>query len=63
MKLVMFQIAGKPDVMPGLLTDRGVVSIAEAVPSRAMPHDQVAFISGMGWTDRAGQARTARRES
>src|SRR2546425_6961323 len=34
-KLVMFQIAGKPDVMPGLLTDRGVVSIADAVPSGA----------------------------
>src|SRR3989442_11773909 len=31
-KLVMFQIAGKPDVMPGLFTDRGVVSIADAVP-------------------------------
>jgi len=34
-KLVMFQIAGKPNVMPGLLTDRGVVSIADAVPSGA----------------------------
>ena len=37
MKLVMFQIAGKPDVMPGLLTDRGVVSIADAVPRGATP--------------------------
>src|SRR2546422_1275809 len=36
-KLVMFQVAGKPDVMPGLLTDPGVVSIADAVPSGATP--------------------------
>ena len=37
MKLVMFQMAGKPDVMPGLLTERGVVSIADAVPAGAAP--------------------------
>ena len=30
-KLVLFQAAGKSDVLPGLLTDRGVVSIAERV--------------------------------
>src|SRR5438128_148038 len=33
----MFQLAGKPDAMPGLLTDRGVVSIADAVPAGAAP--------------------------
>ncbi len=44
MKLVMFQIAGKPDVMPGLLTDRGVVSIAEAVPSGATPQSTMTGI-------------------
>ena len=31
MKLVLFQATGKNDIMPGLLTDRGVVSIADAV--------------------------------
>src|SRR5437667_9244671 len=33
----MFQLAGKPDAMPGLLTHRGVVSIADAVPAGATP--------------------------
>ena len=31
MKLVLFQKSAKGDVLPGLLTDRGVVSIAGAV--------------------------------
>lgn len=31
MKLVLFQAAGRGGVMPGLLTDRGVVSIADVV--------------------------------
>lgn len=31
MRLVLFQIAAKGDVLPGLLTDRGVVNIAESV--------------------------------
>jgi 2-keto-4-pentenoate hydratase/2-oxohepta-3-ene-1,7-dioic acid hydratase in catechol pathway len=30
-KLVLFQRSGQGEVLPGLLTDRGVVSIAEAV--------------------------------
>ena len=37
MKLVLFQPAGKTDVLPGLLTERGVVSIADTVPSGATP--------------------------
>ena len=36
MKLVLFQ-PGTGDVGPGLLTDRGVVSIADAVPSSHTP--------------------------
>jgi len=32
-KLVTFQRTGKPDLLPGLFTDRGVVSIADAVPA------------------------------
>jgi 2-keto-4-pentenoate hydratase/2-oxohepta-3-ene-1,7-dioic acid hydratase in catechol pathway len=35
MKLVLFQPDGRSDVVPGLLTDRGVVSIAGAVPPGA----------------------------
>jgi hypothetical protein len=31
LKLVLFQAAGADDVLPGLLTDRGVVSIADRV--------------------------------
>src|SRR5437660_11221804 len=34
-KLVTFQIAGKPELLPGLYTDRGVVSIADAVHASA----------------------------
>ena len=37
MKLVLFQPAGKADVIPGLLTERGVVSVADTVPSAATP--------------------------
>ncbi len=37
MKLVLFQKPGAGDVVPGLLTDRGVVSIADAVPSGPTP--------------------------
>jgi 2-keto-4-pentenoate hydratase/2-oxohepta-3-ene-1,7-dioic acid hydratase in catechol pathway len=37
MRLVLFQNAGKPDIVPGLLTDQGVVSIAHAVPSGSTP--------------------------
>src|SRR5258705_5974667 len=37
MKLVTFQIAGKPELLPGLFTDRGVVSLADAVPPGATP--------------------------
>jgi hypothetical protein len=33
MKLVLFQIGGNGEALPGLLTDRGVVSIASAVKS------------------------------
>src|SRR5215472_1382969 len=36
-KLVTFQIAGKPELVPGLFTDRGVVSLADAVPAGATP--------------------------
>jgi len=36
-KLVTFQIAGKPELLPGLFTDRGVVSLADAVPAGATP--------------------------
>ena len=31
MKLVLFQTAGANDILPGLITDRGVVSVAGAV--------------------------------
>ena len=37
MKLVLFQTAAGPDVIPGLLTDRGVVSIADAVAPGVTP--------------------------
>ena len=37
MKLVTFQSTGKPDLLPGLFTDRGVVSLADAVPAGATP--------------------------
>jgi len=36
-KLVLFQTAAGPDVLPGLLTNRGVVSIADAVAPGATP--------------------------
>ena len=36
MKLVLFQTAGA-EIAPGVLTDRGVVSVAGAVPSRHTP--------------------------
>jgi 2-keto-4-pentenoate hydratase/2-oxohepta-3-ene-1,7-dioic acid hydratase in catechol pathway len=37
MKLVLFQQAGAADVVPGVLTDRGVVGIADAVPRGYTP--------------------------
>jgi hypothetical protein len=37
MKLVLFQKPGASDVLPGILTDRGVVSIADAVPASYTP--------------------------
>ena len=37
MKLVLFQISGKRDVVPGLLTGQTVVSIADAVPLGSTP--------------------------
>lgn len=37
MKLVLFQIAGKGETLPGLLTDRGIVNIASAVGHRHTP--------------------------
>lgn len=37
MKLVLFQIGGNGETLPGLLTDRGVVSIASAVKSSYTP--------------------------
>jgi 2-keto-4-pentenoate hydratase/2-oxohepta-3-ene-1,7-dioic acid hydratase in catechol pathway len=36
-KLVTFQIAGRTDLLPGLFTERGVVSLADAVPRGATP--------------------------
>ncbi|MGH7312808.1 MAG: fumarylacetoacetate hydrolase family protein [Candidatus Rokuibacteriota bacterium] len=37
MKLVLFEKSGVREVVPGLLTDRGVVSIADVVPSSYTP--------------------------
>ncbi len=37
MKLVLFQTAGKGDVIPGMLTERGIVSIASAVNASYTP--------------------------
>ena len=37
MRLVLFQTTGRADVLPGLLTDNGVVNIADAVPNAATP--------------------------
>ena len=37
MKLVTFQIAGQTDPLPGLFTERGVVSLADAVPRGTTP--------------------------
>jgi len=37
MRLVLFQRPGTPDVLPGLLTERGVVSVADAVPESSTP--------------------------
>ena len=44
MKLVLFQMAGKRDVVPGVLTERGVVSVADAVPSSYTPQLTMAGI-------------------
>jgi 2-keto-4-pentenoate hydratase/2-oxohepta-3-ene-1,7-dioic acid hydratase in catechol pathway len=44
MKLVLFQLGGRGPVLPGLLTDRGVVSIAGAVPVGATPQATMAGI-------------------
>ncbi len=37
MKLVLFEAAGRPEVVPGVLTERGVVGIADAVSARPTP--------------------------
>jgi 2-keto-4-pentenoate hydratase/2-oxohepta-3-ene-1,7-dioic acid hydratase in catechol pathway len=37
MKLVLFEAAGRPEVVPGVLTERGVVGIAGAVSARPTP--------------------------
>ena len=37
MKLVLFQVGGTGEVLPGLLTDRGVVSIADIVKKSYTP--------------------------
>jgi 2-keto-4-pentenoate hydratase/2-oxohepta-3-ene-1,7-dioic acid hydratase in catechol pathway len=37
MKLVLFQVGGTGEVLPGLLTDRGVVSIADVVKKSYTP--------------------------
>ena len=37
MRLVLFQMAETSETLPGLLTDRGVVGIADAVPMAATP--------------------------
>ena len=44
MKLALFERAGGRDVLPGLLTDRGVVSIADAVPLGHTPQATMAAI-------------------
>jgi 2-keto-4-pentenoate hydratase/2-oxohepta-3-ene-1,7-dioic acid hydratase in catechol pathway len=46
-RLVLFQTAGNAETVPGLLTDRGVVSIADAVPAGATPQaTMVGIIDG-----------------
>jgi 2-keto-4-pentenoate hydratase/2-oxohepta-3-ene-1,7-dioic acid hydratase in catechol pathway len=46
-RLVLFQTTGNPDVKPGLLTERGVVSIADVVPAGATPQaTMVGIIDG-----------------
>ena len=37
MRLVLFETTERPEVRPGLFTERGVVSIAETVPAGATP--------------------------
>ena len=37
MRLVLFEPAARRDAVPGLLTERGVVDIAHAVPSGPTP--------------------------
>jgi len=44
MKLVLFQMAGRRDVLPGVLTERGVVSIADAVSPSYTPQLTMAGI-------------------
>ena len=44
MKLVLFQMAGGRDVLPGVLTERGVVSVADSVPSSHTPQATMAGI-------------------
>jgi 2-keto-4-pentenoate hydratase/2-oxohepta-3-ene-1,7-dioic acid hydratase in catechol pathway len=41
MKLVVFQKTGQPDMQPGVLTDRGVVSIADVVPAARTPQSRM----------------------
>jgi 2-keto-4-pentenoate hydratase/2-oxohepta-3-ene-1,7-dioic acid hydratase in catechol pathway len=46
-RLVLFQTTGASDVRPGLLTERGVVSIADLVPAGATPQaTMVGIIDG-----------------
>ena len=41
MKLVVYQSAGSIESLPGVLTDRGVVGIADAVPRGDTPQETV----------------------
>ena len=60
MKLVLFQMAGKRDVVPGVLTERGVVNVADAVPSSYTPQLTMAGIIDHFDTLRPALARLAK---
>jgi 2-keto-4-pentenoate hydratase/2-oxohepta-3-ene-1,7-dioic acid hydratase in catechol pathway len=60
MKLVLFQMAGGRDVLPGVLTERGVVSVADAVPSGHTPQATMAGIIDNFETLRGALERRAR---
>ena len=60
MKLVLFQVGGKGDVLPGLLLEQTVVSIADAVPLHSSPQSTMRGLIDDFETLRPALARLAK---